>query len=58
MANKITTRLKCKPCHLFYKDDGTITECQNCGGDLKRIRVHHVTIKNVTIPMKKTKVKV
>lgn len=55
---KVTTRLKCKPCNLFYKDDGSVTVCENCGQELKRIKVHHVKIAKVTIPMKRTKVKV
>jgi hypothetical protein len=54
---KVTTKLKCKPCNLFYKDDGSVTVCENCGQALKQIKVHHVKIAKVTIPMKRTKVK-
>ena len=46
------TRLKCKPCKLFYKDDGSISKCENCGGDLKRITVHTLKIKSLTIHSK------
>jgi len=57
MANKVTTRLKCKPCNLFYKDDGSISNCGKCGEELKQIKVHHVKIKSLTIASKKLKVK-
>ena len=60
MANrviKVTTKLKCKPCKLFYKDDGSISHCEKCGGDLKQIKVHHIKIENVKVVLKKPKVK-
>ena len=59
MANrvtKVTTKLKCKPCNLFYKDDGSIAKCEVCGKDLKQIKVHHVTIKSVKLVTTKPKV--
>jgi rRNA maturation endonuclease Nob1 len=43
------TKLKCKPCNLVYKDDGSVSVCKKCGGELKRIKVHRVKIKNLTI---------
>jgi len=50
------TRLKCKPCKLFYEDDGSVSKCANCGGDLKRITVHALKIKSLTVHSKaKTK---
>jgi len=53
------TRLKCKPCHLFYDDDGSVTVCEKCGMELKRIRVHSVKPESITVnssaPMKKEK---
>jgi len=56
MANTVTTKLKCKPCNLFYKDDGSISHCENCGDELKQIKVHHVEIKSVKLVTKKPKV--
>ena len=56
MANTVTTKLKCKPCNLFYKDDGSVSQCEKCGDDLKQIKVHHVTIKSVKVISKKSKV--
>jgi len=47
--DKFTTRLKCKPCGLFYNDDGNVLKCENCGQKLKRIKIHNVKIKNLTI---------
>ena len=57
MAASFTTRLKCKPCAVFYKDggiasktfEGIITECEKCGGELMQIRVHNLKIKNITV---------
>ena len=43
------TRLKCKPCNLFYKDDGSVSKCKKCGGELKQIKVHNVKIKSLTL---------
>jgi len=50
------TKLKCKPCGLFYKDDGSVSECEKCGGDLKRIKVHNVKIENLTVFTKQSNV--
>jgi len=52
----LRTKLKCKPCHLFYKDDGSILECEQCGGELRRIKVHDVKIKSLTLVTKKPKI--
>ena len=57
---KFTTKLKCKPCGLFYKDggitsktfDGIITKCEKCGGELIQIRVHNLKFKNLTVSPK------
>jgi len=46
------TKLKCKPCHLFYKDDGSVSVCEKCGKELKRIKVHTLKIKSVTVHSK------
>ena len=43
------TKLKCKPCGLFYKDDGSVSECEKCGGELRRIKVHNVKIESLII---------
>ena len=45
----LKTRLKCKPCGVFYKDDGSISICLNCGKDLKRITVHSLQLKDVVM---------
>ena len=50
------TKLKCKPCGLFYKDDGSVSECEKCGGDLRQIKVHNVKIKNLTIHTNKIRI--
>jgi len=44
-----TTRLKCKPCHKFYEDDGTVSKCEVCGKDLKQIKVHNLKVSNITV---------
>ena len=43
------TKLKCKPCGLFYPDDDTVYVCDKCGGALRQIKVHNVKIKSLTI---------
>jgi Zn finger protein HypA/HybF involved in hydrogenase expression len=50
---KVTTKLKCKPCGLFYKDNATIANCEKCGNELKQIKVHHVKIKSLKLVTKK-----
>jgi len=52
----VTTKLKCKPCNLFFKDDGSIDTCPQCNNKLKQIRVHHVKVENVRVVSKMTKV--
>ena len=41
------TKLKCKPCKLFYTDDGSVTKCEKCGGELNRITVHGLKPVNI-----------
>ena len=41
------TKLKCKPCSIFYRDNGTVNSCGVCGGELKRIRVHGINPKSI-----------
>ena len=47
MATKVTTKLKCVPCKLFYKDDGNISHCENCGEELKQIKETSLSIEGV-----------
>ena len=54
---KITTKLKCKACNLFYKDNGSISHCEKCGNKLKQIKIHTLKIKNIIVVIKKPKVK-
>jgi len=51
------TKLKCKPCGVFYKDDGSVSECGKCGGDLKQIRVHNVKIESLIVHTKQSEIK-
>ena len=52
----VTTKLKCKPCNLFFKDEGYLYLCPKCGEVLRRIKVHHVQPKNITIFGKENKI--
>ena len=55
-AGQAMTKLKCKNCKLFYPDDGSITECDQCGGELKQITVHGLKPVNiVSQPKNKTR---
>lgn len=51
---RVETKLKCKPCNLFFKDDGSIENCPRCENTLKQIKVHHVKLKNVRVVSKTT----
>lgn len=61
-TRKFTTKLRCKPCGLFYRDggitsktfEGITTECENCGGELIQIRVHNLKIASITVSPKST----
>jgi len=58
------TKLKCKPCGLFFKDggitsktfEGIITECGKCGGELRRIKVHNVKTESLIIHTNTSKI--
>ena len=52
--SSVQSKLKCKPCGLFFKDNGIVSECEKCGGDLKRIKVHNVKIENLIIHTKQS----
>jgi len=43
------TKLKCKPCHLFFKDPGYLYLCPECGETLRRIKVYHIEPKDLII---------
>ena len=44
-----STRLKCKPCNEFYKDDGSVQMCLKCGKKLKRINVYTLQPSDLTV---------
>jgi rubrerythrin len=38
--SSVGSKLKCKPCDLFFRDTGKDEKCPECGRDLRRILVH------------------
>ena len=50
------TKLKCKPCGLFFKDNGIVSECEKCGGELRQIKVHNVKIQDLIIHTKQSEI--
>ena len=41
----VSSKLKCKPCELFFRDTGKDEKCPECGKDLRRIIVHRLKLK-------------
>ena len=42
--SSVSTKLKCKPCGLFFRDNGHDCQCPECGQNLKRIIVHRLKV--------------
>jgi len=40
--SSVTSKLKCKPCGLFFRDNGYDGDCPRCGQHLRRVKVFTV----------------
>ena len=40
--SSVGSKLKCKPCDLFFRDTGRDEKCPECGKNLRRIMVHRL----------------
>ena len=47
--SSVTSKLKCKNCRLFFRDNGNGGQCPECGQDLRRIKVHKIKPKNMKV---------
>jgi len=47
--SSVSSKLRCKSCGLFFRDNGKGGKCPECGQTLKRIKVHKVKIKNLKV---------
>jgi len=42
--SSVKSKLKCKPCKLFFRDNGYDGQCPECGQNLRRIIVHSLKV--------------
>ena len=43
--SSVGSKLKCKPCDLFFRDTGKDEKCPECGKNLRRIIIHRLKLR-------------